>query len=355
MNYPLSKIAEIFSSQGFTITKYSSDLQVDWNDLLSKAAFQPNLYSRATLDYYFEYFSIEHSKYQDISLVILHQNKPVAIWPIFVGQNENGVEARLFSCPEGLLPPLIVGDQMDSTVKKIHRTCLKVAISIAEEFCIGNLEIASTFMNTKSLSEWDRQCSSTAIEISSKFNWYLNLEQSSPEQMFNIRRSYRNLIKQEIKMWTFQVMDSDNFSEEEWSSFQLLHKEVSGRSTRSNQTWKIQKECLQSGGMILVTSRLGTGPLNGGALFSFTKDESTYAVGAYTRDNLLTPVSHAIQYIGIDVMQKRGVKWHNLGVAAIDQNIERYGEKDLSISKFKEGFASELVLRLNYNIVINGG
>ena len=58
------------------------------------------------------------------------------------------------------------------------------------------------------------------------------------------RKSYKSLINSNIKKYDLQVLDNNNFKIEIWEKFKQMHLKVSGKKTRSDSTWELQKQSL---------------------------------------------------------------------------------------------------------------
>lgn len=80
----------------------------------------------------------------------------------------------------------------------------------------------------------------------------------------------------------------------------------------------------------------------GGGLFSFTSDEGLYVVGAYDRSLFDKPLGHVVQYRAIEELKKRDVKWYKIGTRPYSSNAPTPTDKEISIAKFKQGFASHV-------------
>lgn len=157
----------------------------------------------------------------------------------------------------------------------------------------------------------------------------------------NFRKSYRPLIHKGQKLWKtctyVKEVPSDTFSE-----FRELHRKVAGRVTRPIETWNIQEQAIRSGEAFLVTLRNSDDEMVGGGLFHVSKDEGAYAIGAYDRNLFDLPLGHVVQMAAIEQMKQLGLRWYFLGNRSYPGDIRPPTDKELSISHFKEGFATHL-------------
>jgi FemAB family protein len=139
-------------------------------------------------------------------------------------------------------------------------------------------------------------------------------------------------------MWTVGVLDSEN--EGIWREFRALHLKVSGRVTRSDETWTMQLQDIGRQRAFLVWLRNGSGEMVGAGLFNFTSGEGVYAIGAYDRSLFDKPLGHVVQYRAIDELKRRGVLWYKLGARFFRVENPAPTDKEISISEFKQGFSS---------------
>ena len=132
----------------------------------------------------------------------------------------------------------------------------------------------------------------------------------------------------------------------------MLHLEVAGRETRSIETWKIQKDQIRKKEAFLVTVR-DQKKLIGAGFFNYSRDMGIYSVGAYKRDMFDKPIGHAVQMAAIQKLKNLGCKIYYLGLMANKFNREEISKKELSISYFKEGFASYVIAQPNLVVSFN--
>ncbi len=87
------------------------------------------------------------------------------------------------------------------------------------------------------------------------------------------------------------------------------------------------------------------GQMVGGGFFSTSRDEGQYSVGAYDRSLFDKPLGHVVQYRAIEEMRGRGIRWYKLGARPYLSDIPIPTDKEMSISDFKQGFASHIFPR----------
>jgi FemAB family protein len=344
-----STISSTLKAAGLEFEYLNNENTDKWERVFSDLMYQPIAYSRHMNEYYYEYSLQKNVFSRDFSMILFLDGTPIGIWPISVHKNGSG-EARLVSGSGNVLPPSLLSRASERLTKKILRACFEICCDLADAFQVETWKICTSFLNSPTLTNWDRFGIVNGSDNEVTYYWFQNLSQSKQEIYATFRKSYRNLINNGHKVWRIVVIDSTNFSNEVCEDFFKLHISVSGRQTRSKKTWQKQFDALRSNAALLVVAYDQSGIMKGGAFFHYTRDESLYAVGAYSREGLVVPVSHAIQESAIFALKERKVLWHNLGLAHIRETEAAIDAKELSISKFKEGFASNLVSNVAYRM-----
>lgn len=337
-------IVDCFSQSHLKIEFYIEDLKQGWQQVLNQADFQPVYFLRDSIDYYQEYFSGNGQKTEDFSLIVYENDLPIAIWPLMI--RDAGDRKEFTSGSGSLFSPLYTSNVNKKMERNINSACFTACRAIARNLQILEWRSESYFADEQGVQEWDLNCIKEDAKLSVEYHWYLDL---IPE-LNQIRKSYRKDSRSRslsgAKRWSVSELNESNFDQQVWNEFQQLHLEVSGRKTRSDNSWQLQGRAIEEGSALLVYTRNELGNLNGGGYFLHSRDESYYGVGAYSRNKLPVPVSHVIQDSAIAILKARGIRWHNLGNASLGQNS--YSEKEISISNFKEGFASKLFPSYHY-------
>jgi lipid II:glycine glycyltransferase (peptidoglycan interpeptide bridge formation enzyme) len=74
-------------------------------------------------------------------------------------------------------------------------------------------------------------------------------------------------------------------------------------------------------------------------------------VGVYKRELFNKPLGHAVQMKAIEVLKKRGICWYEIGQKHLKIDKIPATDKELSISHFKEGFATHVIAR--QHLIVN--
>lgn len=141
----------------------------------------------------------------------------------------------------------------------------------------------------------------------------------------NLRKSYKSLVNKQGGI----IFSSTIYN------LKQLHRYVTGRKTRSDETWDIQEDMIRAGeGFVVELYKDGT--LISAAFFMTNQYCCYYAVAA----SLKGVNSHPVIWSAIEYCKAEGLKRFELG-----EKLEGT-EKEKNISKFKAGFGPILEKRL---------
>ena len=151
----------------------------------------------------------------------------------------------------------------------------------------------------------------------------INLRNFLPELYHDIRKSYKQLVKQHHSWYIIEGI----------GGFKKLHVEKIGHQTRSDKTWKIQNQMMKQSQAFIVMDE----ELDCGCMFYYNGPWAYYAVSvAMPGKNM-----HHLIWAGFRRLQEQGVRFLEMGEQVFSGN-----EKLMNISKFKRGFGGETKTRL---------
>ena len=323
-----------------------------WQDVWSNLESQPVNYAASMIDYQHAYMRGSGQSIADISMVLLNDGKPCAIWPLTL---TTGDSSKLSSQGAPILPPVFITNLSPRTIKKITASTLRFVVNVQKvlsQEVIESQEYIAPHVLCAGLSEWHQQWLSIGAAVNVKHDLYVDLALSMDEIRAGFRKSYRPLISAGLKAWTAGVMDNDSVEAATWAEFKLLHRQVAGRSTRSDETWDLQFEMVSRGEAMLITLRdtASQNRMIGAGFFQFTRDEGLYAIAAYDRELFDKPLGHVVQQRAVETMKRRGLRWYRIGERFFPADNPKPTEKELSISLFKQGFASYLSPRFVFSL-----
>lgn len=322
--------------------RFRRDAASEWADVSSALSYLPVDYSQSVLDYYLTYWPGVGVAIQDVSVVLFHDNRACAIWPLALVKDGAGLW-RLGSNGGPIKPPLSVPDLARKSRKSLMLGCVSALVGYAAS--IGQMEIGSEegFTDESRLSDWHDRWMQYGGRVRLLHDMFLDLRPSIAEIKGGFRKSYKSLVTSGAKLWSVELLGTAGA--DLWQEFRLFHRAVAGRVTRCDASWRVNHEAIVSGDAFFVCLRNDTGKMVGGGLFYVTRDEGLYSIGAYDRCLFDKPLGHVVQYHAIEEMKRRGIRWYRLGVRSYRGDEPRPSDKDITISQFKQGFSSHLLPR----------
>jgi FemAB family protein len=346
MNQPAQDWNSLLASFGEALgsveiqTAFRQSAQGDWDIASEKMVYLPVNYSTNMMEYQQCYWNGNGQPTQDISVILYHEKHPIALWPLSLSQSASDELTVSSNGGAELHPPLFVADLAAKTIKTLTSKCFAALNQFCADNRIVGWQSASPFSEETGLSAWHDIAMQAGGRAFLKHELFLEVTRPIAEIKSGFRKSYKALVNSGAKWWsTFLLTQADPVI---WEEFRALHKSVAGRSTRSLDSWRTQLDAIACGAAFLVFLRDGADKMVGGGLFYVTRDECVYAVGAYDRCLFDKPLGHVVQYRAIEEMQRRNIRWYKLGKRSYRGDIPEPSSKELSISDFKQGFASHL-------------
>jgi FemAB family protein len=334
-NFEIEQLDELIALSGMSV-KYRSEAKKDWNDAHNLSKYSPVAYGYSVIDYEWQYQCDQGGEWKDFSLIIFWGNKLAGLWPLSFSVKDG--QGMLSSHGLPVLPPLFVEDCPAKSRKRIVKSCMDLADSIAKTTHLESWESGESFVDSLGMSEWHVESMSRFAECCVKHELFLDIRPEMDEIKRNFRKSYKPLISSGMRTWEVETMRESNPTL--WDEYRELHFQVAGRMTRSADSWELQHQEIANGHAFLVFLRNDTGDLVGGGFFKVSRDEGFYNVGTYNRDLFDKPLGHVVQYRAIEEMKRRGVRWYKIGSRPFPCERPEVTQKEFSIGEFKQGFAS---------------
>jgi len=118
--------------------------------------------------------------------------------------------------------------------------------------------------------------------------------------MKSLRKSFKGCLKRANLLWKICILHQEpHYSIEE---FQVFHRKVAERVTRSQETWDLMQEAVRTGDAFVIEQRDTKGVLVGASLFPLSSYECQYGVGVYSRELFDEPISHQAQMHAVEFM-----------------------------------------------------
>ena len=263
----------------------------------------------------------------------------MGIWPLSVSERNGAATLSTFGMP--VLQPLFIAEFPTRTCKKYTFECLRVAQSLAAGLKMHQWCSEAGFLNQMGIGAWQLLSMERGATCAVRHELFVDLRETLGDIKAKFRRSYRSLVTSGEREWRVQILQSPG-DLSVWDEFRALHAKVSGRVTRSQDSWRVQHEALVSDESFLVVLRNADGDMVGAGYFMCSADEGLYAVGAYDRSLFDKPIGHVVQYRAIEELKRHGCKWYRIGTRHYSSEEPSPTEKELTIAHFKEGFSSHV-------------
>jgi FemAB family protein len=290
------------------------------------------------IDYQIAYWQGNAGPVEDVSLILIHDNRQCGIWPLSIAQTSDGI--RLGSNGAAMVPPLFAAGTAAKTIKAITKASLDFVDRFAEQAGYESWESGEEFSGFFPMSEWHDQALRAGGTSRLEHTMFVDLSLDLVEIKSRFRKSFKSLITTGYKLWSVGVLNSAQ--PQVWDDFRELHRSAAGRATRSEASWDLQYRTVIEGDGFLVYLRDPDGKMVGGAFFNSTRDEGYYSVGAYERALFDKPVGHVVQYHAISEMLRLGMRWYRIGIRPYPETAPTPTAKQMSIADFKQGFSTHL-------------
>ncbi len=322
-----------------------------WETLYCQLHYQPINFSSEMIAYQHSYLACSGEEVTDCSVILLSGGKVCGLF-VLTSCTESGV-LSLTSCGQPIFEPVF----LPGTPRKLKKRICSLIINFIgragslSHSNVGVQQSSVNFSNNVGCSDWYQKALSVGAIPNLRYDLYVDLSLSMDEIRSNFRKSYKPLINKGLREWGHSLITYEDANQDIWDEFKALHEFVSGRVTRSAATWILQWEMLLAGKAFLVIIRdLSDERLVGGAFFQHSKHESLYSVAAYDRALKSKPLGHIAQQLAIEYMKSIGVVWYKIGERLYSQLSENSSSKELDISSFKEGFASNMLAKADFII-----
>jgi hypothetical protein len=311
-----------------------------WDDLLKNDPIQYPLGSPLDQTYCEAY--AESWKYDDISILVHNDGKPLAGLQISLGRSLDGQQALdFYGRPCYLRLNRTIPILTLEKAQKLLTETLSEKIAALEGAPLHFMEMCSK----GELSDFCIALLKAGFHAAPYYTQILDLQESVETLKQGIRKSYKSLISWGEKNLSPVIYDSQTITEVAFRSFHALHVEAAGRETRSKASWDIQLDQIRRNEAFLVLGTLDDKPVSG-ALFLTSPAYCYYGVGASDRALFEKPLSHAILWAGILEAKRKGMLSFEMG-ELVHLYDAGYSEKEKNISLFKSGFGGSARIRLS--------
>ena len=347
------RIQEVLSK--YLQFKYMEEDAGNWIKIENSATmYVPVNYAYYFVQYQNLYFSDVYDGFIDISIVIYNGGIPAGIWPLSL--HSKGGRHYLGSWGGELLPPLLLEKNYNTeAIRKMLGKCGHAAKELCFLYGISKYTFRETALEEGNSKWFQKMMEEGASCEKGNSECFVNLRLTEDEILSRIRRTNKYSILKGLDYWKTKLISHANPGAEIagcFDCFRKLHIQVAGRETRSKNTWKLQEEAVKNTNDFVVMLYDREDRFVGASLYSTTASACTYSVAAYRRELFDKPLGHVSQWVAIKHMRELGIRWYYLGVRSYKKDWNHPTEKEISISHFKEGFATNLYHTLHIDVCV---
>ncbi len=276
---------------------------------------------------------------KDLSFIIIDNNKPVALCPLFLEQHKG---KKQFTYVGGYkVAPLIKKNLFYKKRKRIERNCFDKIDELAREYDVSKtmflIDPLVERCEHNILTEYGYLDTSTSTAI-------IDLSLETEDLWSNLRKSFKSLINNGKNKFNIFIMDYKNPDFAIHENYRKLHHKTSGRVTRPKETFDLQFDMLKEDKAILI----GLQDSNKFIAFSYFLHYKQGVVYASSSDDpdfeTDIPLEHCIIWTAIEYYKRREIKYIEMGMQQFGHQIfDNPNQKDLNISFFKRGFGGNTV------------
>ena len=171
------------------------------------------------------------------------------------------------------------------------------------------------------------------------------------------KKDLKERIKQAEKNSKIKVelYDYKNYKKGLIKEMQLLHEVVSGKKTRSDNTWKINEKMIKYKQAFIVKLLIDNKAISYSLFFHNNIYGITFSSCTLREYFKIAGINHLIKWIGISYLKKKGVRYYDIGIT----NYLSYGgrskitEKERNIAYFKSRFNGIKIYHLQSNELLS--
>jgi FemAB family protein len=271
------------------------------------------------------------------SIYFMNNGVAVALWPI--GFKVVGTEIEFGTKIRPVVSPLFMEGLPLKTQKRILKACHGFVQEIIRTHDIETW-YSATFIDNSAFERWHLLLMGYGAKITVRHDVYIDLSTSKDEIRRLFRKRTKTYVSESLKLWDVQIMDSSN--EVVWNEFKQLHIVSAGRQVRSDRFWEVHHDEIARGNAFLVYALNEEKKLVGACYFSLTRSEGLSNSAAYDRTLFKKPISHGIQMVAIEEMQRRKIAWFRFGERPFSGQEPVPSDKEIQIGDFKQGFGTHL-------------
>lgn len=303
--------------------------------------WQSSLYQRSTIDWIKESHPSFATPAVDVSFAVVQNDKPAFVFIGYRQDTGNSVLVSTYQYPSiSLQTDFLSRNTKKAILKELDdRVGDSADVHYRDYLQDGLLSIVSEYLLEKGATA--KPAFSSVIDLSADIDQIKR----------GLRKSYKSLINwgnREIKP---KLIQHDSVDGEILDDFRRLHARVSGRETRTLDSWNKQLEMVRLKDAFLVYGHLNNELVSAG-FFICSNDHLYYGSSASRRDLFEKPMFHTLMWSALEHAKAQGIKWFEVGdqVFCNHPQSPQPTPKEISISNFKSGFGGNAKTYLDISL-----
>jgi hypothetical protein len=312
-----------------------------WDKLISKSS---DHWYFSSID--FNYFHIEYLKEQNLfednnSFFVYENENLVALTILIFSRNTNSNLINASYHEDYPLPWPIISDECKNR-DDIYQFIFEEIHKRIEQNKISSVKfILNSPVVTKKIED-------EFIKILLNYNmidnsYYSHFIELNDLTLSKIRKSYIKIVKRNINKFPVKIIQKDNYYEKLPKDYKLLHTQDRGKEVRSLKSYDLQLEAIKKNKAFAVQIFSNEDQLIGMLIIFLDKNCAYDGSVGVCPDYKRFSISHLLKYNAILELNKRNIKFYELGKAAISPTYNFLPtEKNYKISFFKNGWSNNI-------------
>jgi len=184
----------------------------------------------------------------------------------------------------------------------------------------------------------DENISNSLDKIISEIFIDLNLDLSEIQKEF--KQSLRTILKKKYEFLNYEIIDKINYKKNEILNMRKMHIQVSGRETRSKESWIQNEKMILDGNGFIVKAVYKNKPISY-SFFFYNNRTCRYFSSCTLREyfKIIKNITHKSLWYAI-LYAKKNSNYFYVGSSTVFSK-KPLSEKELNIEKFKKQFSSK--------------
>ena len=303
-------------------------------------SLDPNIDSAKIL---YQQAYLRKSKFKNISFKINYLKNTV-ICPLTVENEGNNNNLNFYGKPFSIFSKYNLEDS-------IRNKIIGIFLELANNFKIEKFSFIQEIKNN-SLEDYLLKNKS---KVESVFEDSI-IDLSSPEKKIinGFSKGHKSSIKKSYSELNYEIIDFNNYSKNQIFEMMNLHIKVSGKQTRSLETWhENEKMILQKKGFLIFVKLKNE--IISSSLFTHDFNTGTYFSSCSLRNYFeqYKNLTHLSIFYAIQQFQKINCKYFNIGTVKNIYSKEKLSQKEKNIYKFKKSFGGKRVTKVLFDKIPN--